>query len=183
MHYKLPTFFLFIDIYKEEYIRKLDKKIAIIFRNYSSKLNRSLILKIRNACRKDGRKFFLSNDLKLATSLCLDGVYLPSFNISLNINRTNMKKNFIIIGSAHTVREIKIKEQQGAIAIFISPLFKSKNNRRLLNSIKFNLLALQTRHKIIALGGITAKNLNKLRMTKSYGFAGISYFRNNEVKI
>ena len=94
-----------------------------------------------------------------------------------------MKKNFIIIGSAHTVREIKIKEQQGAIAIFISPLFKSKNNRRLLNSIKFNLLALQTRHKIIALGGITAKNLNKLRMTKSYGFAGISYFRNNEVKI
>ena len=86
----------------------------------------------------------------------------------------------MIIGSAHSVSELKIKERQGAQAIFISPLFKTKKNKEFLNPVKFNLLALKTSKKIIALGGITTKNLNKLRITKSYGFAGISYFKNND---
>ena len=180
----MPAFFLFIDKYDEKYIRKLDKKIAIIYRNYSIKYDKKLILKIKNTCKINGRKFFLSNNLRLATNLNLDGVYLPSFNISLNILKTNMKKDFIIIGSAHTIQEIKIKEKQGATAIFISPLFKTKKNRNFLNPIKFNFLTLKTRQKIIALGGIATENLNRLKVTRSYGFAGISYFKdNNKLKI
>ena len=91
-----------------------------------------------------------------------------------------MKKKFIIIGSAHSIQEIKIKEKQGASAIFISPLFKTRKNKIFLNPIKFNFLGLTTKQKIIALGGIAKENLNRLRVTKSYGFAGISYFRNND---
>ena len=180
MHYNLPLSFVFIDICEEQYIRKLDKKIAIIYRNYSVKHNKRQILKIKNICKKDGRKFFISNNVKLAVNLSLDGVYLPSFNTSLNIHKINLKKNFMIIGSAHSVSELKIKERQGAQAIFISPLFKTKKNKEFLNPVKFNLLALKTSKKIIALGGITTKNLNKLRITKSYGFAGISYFKNKD---
>jgi thiamine-phosphate pyrophosphorylase len=179
MHYNLSRLFVFIDNYDEDYIRKLDNKIAIIYRNYSIKYNKTLIIKIKNTCKKNGIKFFLANDLKLATSLSLDGVYLPSFNTSLNFSKTNMKKNFLIIGSAHTVQEIKNKELQGAKAIFIAPLFNTKKNKNFLNPIKFNLLGLKTTQKIIALGGITAKNLCRLKVTKSYGFAGITYFRNN----
>ena len=180
MHYNLPLSFVFIDICEEQYIRKLDKKIAIIYRNYSVKHNKRQILKIKNICKKDGRKFFISNNVKLAVNLSLDGVYLPSFNTSLNIHKINLKKNFMIIGSAHSVSELKIKERQGAQAIFISPLFKTKKNKEFLNPVKFNLLALKTSKKIIALGGITTKNLNKLRITKSYGFAGISYVKNKD---
>jgi len=180
MHYNLPLFFSFINICEEEYIRKLDKKIAIIYRNYSVKHDKELILKIKNICKKDGRKFFLSNNVKLAINLSLDGVYLPSFNKSLSVIKKNMKKNFLIIGSAHSVQEIKIKEKQGAKAIFISPLFKKKKKKIFLNPIKFNLLALKTKKKIIALGGITSENIKKLRITKSFGFAGISYFRSND---
>jgi thiamine-phosphate pyrophosphorylase len=180
MHYILPTFFLFIDNYQEEYIRKLDKKIAIIFRNYSIKHDKKLILRIREMCKRDGRKFYLSNNLKLATSLSLDGVYLPSFNKSLSIINAKIKKKFIIIGSAHSVPEIKIKEKQGAVAIFISPIFKTKKNKEFLGPIRFNLLSLITERKIIALGGIKVKNLNRLKSTKSYGFAGISYFQNDD---
>ena len=170
---------MFIDNYEEEYIRKLDKKIAIIYRNYTIKHDKKLILKIKKTCKKDGRKFFLSNNLRLATNLSLDGVYLPSFNQSLAIVKTNMKKNFIVIGSAHSIRELKIKEKQGAKAIFVSPLFKTKKNKNFLNTIKFNLISLKTTQKIIALGGITAKNVSRLRVTKYYGFAGITYFKNN----
>ena len=42
---------------------------------------------------------------------------------------------------------------------------------------------MKTSKKIIALGGISAAKLNKLKLTKSYGFAGISYFKgNNKMK-
>ena len=181
MHYNLPKIFLFIDVYEEEHIRKLDKRIAIIYRNYAVKHDKKLLLKIKNTCRKDGRKIFLSNNLKLATNLSLDGVYLPSFNVSQNIIKTNMKKGFKIIGSAHSIKQIRIKEKQGAEAIFLSPLFKTIKYKTFLNSIKFNLLALKTPKKIIALGGITANNINELRLTKSYGFAGISFFKKNNI--
>ena len=121
---------------------------------------------------------YLANNLKLAIKLDLDGVYLPSFNKKLSINIKN-KKKFKIIGSAHSVQEMKIKEKQGAELIFLSPLFKNIKNKKFLDVVKFNFLASQTKIKTIALGGITSKNLNKLKMTNTYGFAGISYFKEN----
>ena len=178
MHSKLPRLFFFINTYDENHIRKLPKEVAIIFRNYETEYDEGLILNIRKTCRKQGRKFFLSNNLKLAMKLNLDGAYLPSFNKSINFNKSNLRKKFIIIGSAHSVGEIKIKEQQGVKLIFLSPLFKINKNNKFLNPIKFNLLAAKTNIKVIALGGINQLNLNKLNLVKSYGFAGISYFIN-----
>jgi thiamine-phosphate pyrophosphorylase len=179
MHNKIPVFFSFVDTFEKEHIRKLDKKIAIIYRNYTAKNNKKIIINIKNTCKKDGRKFFISNNFKLAVNLNLDGVYLPSFNKIENINKENVKKKFMIIGSAHSIKEIKIKERQGAELIFISPLFKTNKSNNFLGPIKFNFLAAKTSKKVIALGGITAKNLIRLKVTKSYGFAGISFFKNN----
>ena len=84
------------------------------------------------------------------------------------------------MGSAHSIQEIKIKEQQGAKLIFLSPLFKVSKSKKFLNPIKFNLLASQTNKKIIALGGINHSNFKKLNLVKNYGFAGISYFKNHD---
>jgi thiamine-phosphate pyrophosphorylase len=180
MHIKLPNFFTFIDVLNEHYIRKLDKKIAIIYRNYSTTNDEQLILNIKKICSENGRKFFLSNNLRMAKNLNLDGVYLPAFNTKENTKNTILKKKFIIIGSAHSIKEIKIKERQGAELIFISPLFKNIKNVKYLNPVKFNLLASKTNKKVIALGGISMKNLKKLKLTKAYGFAAISYFKNND---
>ena len=93
----------------KETIPKLPKKVAIIFRNYQTKYDEDSILKIKRDCQKQGRKFFLSNNLKLAKKLDLDGAYFSSFNNNLNFNKNNFKKKFIIIGSAHSIKEIKIK--------------------------------------------------------------------------
>lgn len=112
-------------------------------------------------------------------NLGLDGVYLPSFYNKLNTNKLNTKKNFLIIGSAHTVKEILIKEKQGSEMIFLSPLFKTKKNKLFLDTVKFNLLTLKTKKKIIALGGINKKNMQKLKIVNIFGFAGISYFNKN----
>ena len=159
--------FTFINSFEKEHIRKLDKKIALIYRNYSVKNDRKTILKIKKTCKKNGRKFYLSNDLKLAIKLDLDGVYLPSFNKDLNVYTAKLKKKFTVIGSTHTVKEIRIKEKQGAELIFISPLFKTEKSKKFLNTIRFNLLALKTAKRVIALGGINSKNLKRLSMVKA----------------
>ncbi len=119
--------------------------------------------------------FFISNNFKLALKHSLDGVYLPSFNNSLKHNVYGFRKNFQIIGSAHNIKEIKEKEAQGVDVIFIASLFKKK--RSFLGINRFNLLSKQTNKKIVALGGISKKNLHKLRLLKIFGFAGISYFK------
>ena len=100
---------------------------------------------------------------------------MPSFYKTLN-TKISHKKKFIIIGSAHSINEIKIKEKQGAELIFISPIFSVKKNNKFLNVIKFNYLTLSTKKSVIALGGINDHNFNKLRSTNSVGFAAISYF-------
>ena len=56
-----------------------------------------------------------------------DGVYISSTNKNLNLGTTNLKKKFKILGSAHNLKEIKIKELQNTKEIFLSPLFKKKN--------------------------------------------------------
>ena len=178
MHNKLPAFFLFIDVFHKEHIRKLDKKIAIIYINYSLKLDKELVLKIKSFCKRDGRKFFLSNNFKLAVKLDLDGVYIPSYNTELKINSFSKRKKFLIIGSAHNLKEIKIKEKQGAQIIFLSPLFKTNKTNKFLGSIKFNMLSKMTDKKLIALGGINQTNIQKLFLLNAYGFASISFLRN-----
>ena len=71
------------------------------------------------------RKFFLANNLRLAKSLSLDGAYIPSFNKDLvPLNQKN--KSFLIIGSAHNLKEIIQKKKQNVDFIFLSPLFYIK---------------------------------------------------------
>jgi thiamine-phosphate pyrophosphorylase len=84
------------------------------------------------------------------------------------------KKNFLIIGSAHNNKEIKIKELQKVDILFLSSLFK--HNKNYLGINKFKLLSNLTNKKIVALGGITTKNKKKLKLLNCFGFAGISYF-------
>ena len=148
---------------------------GIIYRNYDLKNNLSTIIKLKQYCKKKGFKFFLSNDVRLALQLNLDGAYIPSFNNQTIHLSFSYKKKFLIIGSAHNNKEIKIKEKQGVDIIFLSSIFKKNKNYLGIN--KFKLLSKLTNKKIIALGGISNFNLKKLKLTCCYGFAGISFFK------
>ena len=136
-----------------------------------------MILKLKKLCKKKDQKLYLANHAKLAINLDLDGVYIPAFNKNFHFNKYKFKKNFLILGSAHNISEIKKKEKQGVEVIFLSPLFKTKNYKKCLEIIRFNSLSILTNTKIIALGGINKKNLKRLKMTNTYGFSGISYFK------
>ena len=167
--------YYFINKFDTNNIDKQDKQTVIIYRNYLTKTpDQTLILKIKKYCKKKSIKFYLSNNIKLAIKLNLDGAYIPSFNKSLKHLAYSYKKDFKIIGSAHNLKEIRNKEIQNAKKIFLSSLFKK--NKTFLGINKFKLLSKLTKKKIVVLGGISKKNIKKLSLLKKTEFAGISYF-------
>tara|TARA_B100001029_G_C15028509_1_gene435265 strand:- start:830 stop:1360 length:531 start_codon:yes stop_codon:yes gene_type:complete len=175
MHTNIQNKYYFISKLDTNNIAKQDSKTIIIYRNYQTKkLDVSSILKIKKYCKKKNIKFFLSNNIKLAIKLDLDGVYVPSFNNNMSHLSFNLKKKFKIIGSAHNLKEIRIKELQNVNKIFLSSIFKKNKNYLGIN--KFKLLSNLTKKKIVALGGISKKNKKLLNILNIKFFAGISYF-------
>ena len=75
-------------------IDKLDKNTGIILRNYSSENNLKTIISLKKIFKKKGCKFFLSNNVRLALKLDLDGAYIPSFNSDINHISYYLKKKF-----------------------------------------------------------------------------------------
>mgnify|MGYP001411520108 CR=1 FL=1 len=175
MHNELPKQYYFINKFDKKNIDKLKQNTGIIYRNYSKKLDKKLIIKLKNYCKKKKIKFFISNNIKLAYRLNLDGAYIPSFNNNFRHLNYQIKNNFIIIGSAHNIKEIRIKELQKTNLIFLSSIFKQ--NKNYLGVNKFHNISKLTKQKIIVLGGVSKKNINKLKILNCFGFAGISYFK------
>ena len=175
MHKKFLKKYYFIDQFDKSNIDKQDKKTTIIYRNYKKNYKIEDIILLRDYCKKKELKFILSNNIKLSIQLKLDGAYIPSFNKNFFHLSFKLKKNFILIGSAHNLREIKVKERQNVKEIFISSLFKE--NKNYLGLYKFNLLSNYSKRDTIALGGLSKQNIKLLNLTNSIGFAGISYFR------
>jgi len=176
MHIKLLTKYYFINTLDTNNLQKQDKDTIIIYRNYSSSnININKLIKLRNFLKKKGNKLFLANNFKLALKLRLDGVYLPSFNKDFNHLAYSTFLNFAVVGSAHNLKEIKIKELQKVQNIFISSIFKKNKNYLGLN--KFKILSKYTKKKVVALGGVSKKNIKKINLTNVSCVAGISYFR------
>ena len=74
----------------------------------------NFIIKIRDFCKKI-KKFYLSNNIKLAIKLNLDGAYIPSFNKNFLHLNYSFRKNFELIGQRITSNKLeqrKFKEQK-----------------------------------------------------------------------
>ena len=167
--------YYFISKFDTNIIDRLDKQTTVIYRNYNSKIiDEELILKIKKYCKSQKIKFFLSNNVKLAIRLNLDGIYIPSFNKTLNHLSYSMKKKFEIIGSAHNLKEIRIKERQKVKKIFLSSIFKKNKNYLGIN--RFKILSKLTKKSVVGLGGISQNNIKKLQLVNISDFAGISFF-------
>ena len=116
----------------------------------------------------------MSNNIRLAIKLDLDGAYIPAFNKNVKHLAYSYKKNFKIFGSAHNLKEIKTKEKQNVRKIFLSSLFKK--NKNFLGINRFKLLTKLTKRNVVVLGGISKDSKKKLSLLDQTDFAGISYF-------
>ena len=178
MHKKILKKYYFIDRFIKSNIDKQDKNTTIIYRNYRKHLKIEEIILLKDYCRKKNLKFLLANNIKLSIKLNLDGAYIPSFNKKFYHLNYLYKKNFLLLGSAHNLKEIRIKEKQNVSEIFLSSIFKKNNNFLGIN--KYNLVSKLTNKSIIALGGVLEENMKLIKLTKSKGFAGISFFKSKK---
>ena len=170
--------YYFIDEFDKNEIEKLSTQISLIYRNYNKKNEPNELIKLVKYCKNNRRKVYISNNLKDAIKYNFNGLYIPSFNRKLAFKNI-VKKNFELIGSAHNVAEIKMKEKQGCSSIFLSPIFENNKNKRFLGVIKTNLLKKFTKKQIILLGGVNYKTLKRLKICSANGIASISWIKNN----
>ena len=176
MHKIIPNIFIFTDKYNSKIFTNRNLNIGIIYRNYNDKNRENQLIKIAKACKQNRYQLYVSNDVKLAYKYKANGIYIPSFNKTkkfLNLEKKNIK----IIGSAHTQKEIHKKIMQSCKAIFLSPLFYVKKSKNHLNIHKFNYLAHLNKTNILALGGISQNNIQKLKLLNVKGFGGINLFK------
>ena len=176
MHKNLPNFFIFLDEYNSKIFKNKNINIGIIYRNYKDRKRENQLIKIAKACKKKRYLLFVSNDIKLAHKVKADGIYVPSFNKTKKFSNLE-KKNLIIIGSAHNQKEIHTKITQNCKAVFLSPLFLGKKSKTFLGLHKFNYLSYMNKINIMPLGGISERNISKLKLLSSKGFGGIQIFK------
>ena len=171
---KLKTFLLTdnISILIKDYSKKFNN-LFVVYRNYNNtntNINFNNILKLK---KKFNFKIFISNNVNLANIKNIDGFYIPSF--IKKIKFLNLRKNILIVGSAHNHMEIQKKIRQGCKIIFLSNIFKNNKKNSFLGITKFNLLTLNYNVKFVALGGINYNNYKKIYMTKSIGIGGMTF--------
>ena len=158
---------------------------TILFTPFSYEVYNKETLKsfknMKNCCKKTGKKIFLSNNINLTIKLRLDGAYIPSFNKDISVRKLQNTK-LLVLGSAHNLKEINEKKKQGVQIIFLSPLFKIKKTKEFLGVIKFNIYTRFIKSDVVALGGITTKNIKKIKILNCFGFASISYIRDSVKK-
>ena len=115
MHKFYRKKYYFISEYDTNLIDNLDKSVNIIYRNYQNKIDIQQIQKLGNYCKKKGIKLYLSNNIKLANQLDLDGAYIPAFNKNTKHLAFSFKKKFgknykyILYSHYHTIRNLRIK--------------------------------------------------------------------------
>jgi thiamine-phosphate pyrophosphorylase len=153
------------------------RNLNIIYKPDINKLNISEFLKIKDFCKRKKIRIYYPDDLKIAIKLGVDGLFISSLN---NKMYHAYKKSFKFIGTAHNQKEFCIKSRQKCDYIFLSPIFKTKkySNSKILGLIKFNLISLNWKKKLIALGGINENNIKKIFLTKSCGIGFVSWMIN-----
>jgi thiamine-phosphate pyrophosphorylase len=180
MHLNVISIFYIIESIDQIKIDDLPKKISIIYRNHSKKIDQIELIKIKALCRKNNFKFYISNNFKLALKLKLDGLYISAFNKSFKHNAYSFNNKFEIIGGAHNINEINLKKKQNVKKLLISPIFNTKNKKG-LGVYNFKKLQDFSKSYIIALGGIKKSNLKYLKLLNIEGFASMSFFKKNKI--
>jgi thiamine-phosphate pyrophosphorylase len=165
-NYRLK-YYIFLDELNEKIIkniqnlkkRKIDLKLIV---------SEKILFSILDFVKYSKIPFFIIDNVKLATKHKANGIFLTSKNRSL-INITKGSQRIEVIGSAHNQYEYFIKERQGCSTIFLSPIFYNKKYslNKILHIHKFNLMALNWKKSIGALGGINFKNLKLIKLIRS----------------
>jgi len=159
-------------------IRQLPKNSFLIFRHYTDPAREHLAHKIVRACRRAGVRCLIAGDINLARKCNSDGVHFPEHQLSRLSVRRFMPPHWITTGAAHDHKSVRRIEALGLDAALLSLVFTSASHpgAKALGIWKFAAISRRAGVAVIALGGISADRLRRLRLAGAHGIAGISLF-------
>ena len=144
-------------------LARLPRGAGIVFRHYSLAEHdrRALFDDVKSQARRRGLTLLLAGPAELAEAWDADGHHGRGAGTGLHS------------APAHDLAEIRAAERDGADLVFVSPVFATRSHpeRRPLGRARFNFLARRTDLPVIALGGMNAVRVRRLR--EAYGWAGI----------
>ena len=182
--------FLIINKLNDEVKEKIKKfiNINIILYNFDDEVDGQLkidnfnTVEAINYCKKNQLPFYITDNFKLALQTKANGIFLSAKNKKI-IPKIH-KLNFEIIGSVHNQIEYYFKKKQGCTLLILSPIFFNKkySENKILGPIKFNLMSNSWNNKLCALGGISLKTLNKIKLTRASSIAFVSLVLETRIK-
>ena len=86
----MPKIYCFVEKFDNKELQTINKSTGIIYRNYEKKVDEKEIIAIKQHCKKNKKKIFLANNLKIASQLKSDeGLYVAAFYISIEYQRSH----------------------------------------------------------------------------------------------
>ena len=133
--------------------------------------------------KKNKIPFLIKNNFQECIKYGASGIFIESSNKSTT-KPILLRKDFEIVGSAHNQLEYNNKKNQNCATIMLSPLFYNEKYsiNKILNIYRFNLISLNWRIKLCALGGINNQTLRKLKLTKAKIISFNKFIYNPKIK-
>ena len=151
-----------------DYVKKTG---AILILRNIEKYKDEELKKFNNNCTRRNISLFVPNNIRTLFFLNSSKFYISAHNKKPFKHLKKIKPNIKFLGSAHNIREVKEKIDQGCDYIVLSRIFETsnKNKKGHLGTLKFNLLTRKFSKKFLALGGINEKRFKLLKMLNIFG--------------
>jgi len=170
---KYLKYYFFCDEINNEIENKIHKIKDIIFilnindKNINNLNNKISIVQF---LKRKKIQFLIYNDFQKCIKYKANGVFLDSKNKSV-LKPMLLKKEFSIVGVAHNQLEYMYKSRQSCQVIMLSPVFENSkySPNKILNILKFNNISSCWKENVVALGGISLKNISRIQMTEVCG--------------
>lgn len=139
----------------------------------------SIALQVQKMCKEYGATFIIDDHVEIARKVQADGVHLGKLDMPTSEARKILGKDFIIGGTANTLEDIKSHHEAGADYIGcgpfrytttksnLSPILGLEGYRQIISQMKDSDMQIP----VVAIGGITEKDIPELMQT---GISGIA---------
>lgn len=133
-------------------------------------------IKLRDLTKKYNVKFIINDRVDIAMLCDADGVHVGQSDIPADKVRKLIGKNKIIGVSARTVEEAMKAKENGADYLGVGAMFTTttKLDAKSVTINKLSEIKKEVNLPIVAIGGITLDNINKLKQCNIDGHAVVS---------
>ena len=154
-------------------------------KEYEGDALKKLALEIQEVCKEKGATFIINDNVQLAKEIDADGVHLGQSDMNPAEARKVLGKDKIIGVTAKTVGQAKEAEAAGANYLGSGAIFATgtKLDAKPLALEDFVSVCSSVSIPVVAIGGITAENVNYLKNTPMAGVAVVGgIFDTDDIK-